>query len=74
MKSTTRLVLTILCLPSFLSAAEPIGLKSGAPALQSAGALAFGPEDILFVGDTKSAAVFAIATGDLQRASTTHLS
>jgi hypothetical protein len=40
------------------------GLKEGSPALKSAGSLAFGPDGILFVGDAKSAAVFAIATGD----------
>ncbi len=39
-------------------------LKKGTPDLQSASALAFGPEGILFVGDAKGAAVFAIATGD----------
>ncbi|MCR9197190.1 MAG: hypothetical protein NXI04_00965 [Planctomycetaceae bacterium] len=42
------------------------GLKRGTPDLKSAGSLAFGPQDILFVGDTKSATVFAIATGDLE--------
>jgi len=40
------------------------GLKAGSVDLQSAGALAFGPEGILFVGDTKAAAIVAIATGD----------
>ncbi|MEK6262581.1 MAG: hypothetical protein AABP62_28630 [Planctomycetota bacterium] len=40
------------------------GLKEGAPAIQSAGPLAFGPDGILFVGDTKSATIFAIGTGD----------
>ena len=40
------------------------GLKPGTPDLQSATTLAFGPGDILFVGDAKSAAVFAIATGN----------
>src|SRR5947209_11927278 len=39
-------------------------LKKGTPDLKSAAALAFGPEGILFVGDTQGAAVFAIATGD----------
>jgi hypothetical protein len=39
-------------------------LKPGAPGLKSAGALAFGPEGILFVGDAQQAAIFAIATGD----------
>jgi hypothetical protein len=46
-------------------AAEPTAsLKKGTPDLKSAGALAFGPEGILFVGDTKGAALFAIDTGD----------
>ncbi len=39
-------------------------LKRGTPDLKSAAALAFGPEGILFVGDSQGAAVFAIATGD----------
>jgi len=40
------------------------GLKKGTPDLQQAGALAFGPEGVLFVGDARSAAIFAIDTGD----------
>jgi hypothetical protein len=49
--------------------AEPTAsLKKGTPDLKSAGALAFGPEGILFVGDTKGAALFAIDTGDRTRA------
>jgi hypothetical protein len=39
-------------------------LKPGDPDIKSAGALAFGPEGILFVGDTAGAAIFAIDTGD----------
>ena len=39
-------------------------LKMGTPDLKSAGALAFGPDGILFVGDAQGAAVFAIDTGD----------
>ncbi|MCA9271015.1 MAG: hypothetical protein KDA41_21185, partial [Planctomycetales bacterium] len=39
------------------------GLASGSPELQSAGQLAFGPEGIVFVGDARGAAVYAIATG-----------
>jgi hypothetical protein len=47
------------------SAAEPTAsLKQGKADLKSAGPLAFGPEGILFVGDTKGAALFAIDTGD----------
>jgi len=45
--------------------AEPTAsLKQGKPDLKSAGPLTFGPEGILFVGDTQGAALFAIATGD----------
>ena len=39
-------------------------LKQGKPELKSAGPLAFGPDGILFVGDTQGAALFAIDTGD----------
>ncbi len=40
------------------------GLETGTPDLKSAGALAFGPDGILFVGDSAGAALFAIDTGD----------
>lgn len=39
-------------------------LVEGAPDIQSAGPLAFGPEGILFIGDAKGAAVFAVDTQD----------
>src|SRR6185437_6181729 len=46
-------------------AADPTAsLKQGKPDLKSAGPLTFGPEGILFVGDTKGAALFAIDTRD----------
>jgi hypothetical protein len=46
-------------------AADLLGsLKKGSPDLKSAGALAFGPQGILFVGDTANAAVYAFDTGD----------
>jgi len=44
------------------------GMKEGNPGIKSTGALAFGPDGILFVGDTKLATVFAIATGDTKTA------
>ncbi|MDA7977708.1 MAG: hypothetical protein MPJ50_02925 [Pirellulales bacterium] len=40
------------------------GMGQGTPQLVTAGPLAFGPQGILFVGDTRSATIFAIATGD----------
>jgi hypothetical protein len=44
-------------------------MKQGNPQLKSMGPLAFGPDGILFVADTKSAAIVAVATGD-QKTST----
>lgn len=48
-------------------------LKKGMPDLKSAGALAFGPDGILFVGDAVGAAVFAIDTGDRAKATAAEL-
>jgi len=45
-------------------------LQKGTPDLKSAGALAFGPDGVLFVGDPQGAAVFAIDTGDRAKAAT----
>ena len=45
-------------------------LKAGSPEIRSAGPLAFGPEGILFVADPKSAAIFAIDTGDADESAT----
>ncbi|CAK9047274.1 Uncharacterized protein SCF082_LOCUS26505, partial [Durusdinium trenchii] len=47
-----------------LQAEDVYGLAKGAPDLKSAGPMAFGPNGILFVGDSKGAALFAIQTGD----------
>lgn len=53
-----------LSVPQGAGAADVYGLEPGTPDLKSAGQLAFGPEGILFVGDARGGAVFAIATGD----------
>lgn len=45
-------------------AAADYGLKEGNADLQSAGPLAFGPDGVLFVGDSKGAAIFALDTGE----------
>ncbi|MBC8001788.1 MAG: hypothetical protein H7X97_04290 [Opitutaceae bacterium] len=45
------------------------GMTEGAPALKSISQLAFGPDGILFVADSKSAAIVAIATADTKPAS-----
>jgi len=43
---------------------NPYGMKKGTPGIKSISALAFGPDGILFIGDSKSASVFAIDTKD----------
>jgi hypothetical protein len=44
------------------------GMKEGNPALKSMSQLAFGPEGVLFIADTKAAALVAIATDDTKPA------
>ncbi len=44
------------------------GMKEGKPEFKSMGPLAFGPEGVLFVADTKAAAITAIATRDAKPA------
>jgi hypothetical protein len=44
------------------------GAATGAPALASVGPLAFGPDGVLFVGDSIGGAVWAIDTGDVKPA------
>jgi hypothetical protein len=66
MKTTRSLALFFTALTGItLQAANwTAGMKEGKAEFKSMGPLAFGPEGILLVADTKSAAVVAIATGD----------
>src|SRR5262245_19424617 len=69
------IVLTLWALGVVLPAARASswteGMKEGKPAFKSMDQLAFGPEAILFVADTRSAAITAIATGDTKPAGDT---
>ncbi|HUG92251.1 MAG TPA: hypothetical protein VML55_15530 [Planctomycetaceae bacterium] len=56
-------VALVLLVPA-VHAGVDAGLKKGTPDVKGAGPLAFGPDGILFIGDTQSAAVFAVATND----------
>lgn len=58
-----------LCVGS-LRADATESLKKGTPELKSVGALAFGPDGVLFVGDAQGAAIYAIGTGDTKPAGT----
>jgi hypothetical protein len=65
----TRFLLSVgavLALTIGVRAETPLlsSLKSGTAELKSAGPVAFGPEGILFVGDSKGGAVYAFDTND----------
>lgn len=68
MMRTLRAVLAAVLMAAVAPSAgadEPgAGLRTGDPDLKSAGALAFGPDGILFVGDGQGGAIFALDTGD----------
>lgn len=66
MKTITRLlVVSILGVLLNLQAEDlTAGMKQGKAEFKSMGPLAFGPDGILFIADTKAAAISAIATGD----------
>ena len=62
----------LLCLLLAIGMAAPFAraaqltasLKEGKPIFKSMGPITFGPEGILFIADTKSAAITAVATSD----------
>jgi hypothetical protein len=64
MKRTCALSIVFAVLVASAQAGVKDGLKKGTPQLKSVGPLAFGPEGLLFIGDTKGAAIFAIDTND----------
>lgn len=71
MKRTTQIGLALLGLSLSACgafAAPGDGMTSGKLTLKSVGPLAFGPEGILFVADTQSAAIVAIDTQDTKPA------
>ena len=46
------------------------GFATGSPEIKSISALAFGPNGILFIGDSKGATIYAVDTKDIQAAET----
>jgi hypothetical protein len=68
--STSFRLVAALCLTAALGfSASTAGMTTGKAQLKSAGALAFGPDGILFVGDSAGAAIVAINTKDTKPAS-----
>lgn len=68
-KALSAVLLTGLLIPANHAAAAATGMKEGSVTLKSAGPIAFGPEGILLVADTKAAAIVAIETGDTKSGS-----
>ena len=67
-RTALSLLLLSIVVTAAVSAADVdlgAGASTGAPALASAGPLAFGPQGVLFVGDSIGGAVWAIDTGDV---------
>ena len=54
----------ILFAGTYKSAKSVSGFVKGNPEIKSISALTFGPKGVLFIGDSKSASVFAIDTKD----------
>lgn len=63
-----RMLLTVLLVAAFAVSGMAAGLtdslKPGKAELKSAGSLAFGPEGVLFIGDSIGGMIFAIDTSD----------
>jgi hypothetical protein len=64
-----RTLLTVLCIMALFAAsasaqAQRASLTAGKVQLKSAGALTFGPDAILFVGDSVGATIYALDTND----------
>jgi hypothetical protein len=61
-RTIALLALSLAVLTATASAANRWGLKPGRVDLKSAGAMTFGPDGILFVGDTAAGAIYALQT------------
>lgn len=57
-------VTLILLVAANRSSENKFGMTTGSPTVKSINAIAFGPEGILFIGDSKSGLVLAIDTKD----------
>lgn len=70
MKIIATLVVTLSLGINLFAGSLTANMKEGKAEFKSMGPLAFGPEGILFIADTKAAAITAIATGDTKAADT----
>lgn len=66
MRQRTLLTVLLCCAIATIMVAAPTLNTSGAPDIKSVNALTFGPDGILFIGDSENARIFAIETGDTE--------
>ena len=64
MTRTGTAFLAVMVAMSTVTQAGDFGLKEGTPDLRSAGNVAFGPDGVLFVADSRQAVIFALDTQD----------
>lgn len=64
-----RSAVVLCCAAVFITTAAHAELRAGKAEMKSAGPMAFGPDGVLFVGDSTGAAVFALDTDDKRSAS-----
>src|SRR6187200_64231 len=67
MKTLCTIALSSLTI-SLACAADPAAVQEGKAEFKSMGPMAFGPDGTLFIADTKSAAITALATNDTKAA------
>ncbi len=65
-----RLAMAAVVAMGAAATAQAAEMAKGTPDIRSAGALAFGPDGVLFIGDVQGGAIFAVDTGDRGPAST----
>ncbi|MBI1372008.1 MAG: hypothetical protein GC159_04510 [Phycisphaera sp.] len=66
LRTFATVIVMLVSTATFASAAQRWGMTEGTPELMSAGPIVFGPDGVLFVGDTKAATLFAIGTNDIR--------
>ena len=62
--STTLALVMAICVTAWAGESLKKNFVNGTPDIQSINAMAFGPEGILFIGDSKTANIYAIDTKD----------
>ncbi len=68
MRSISCALALLVCLVVPLAAGDATAsFVEGQPPLQSIGSLAFGPDGVLFIGDSRGGTILALATDDQQR-------